>query len=454
MAQIICITTGLTGVLHASFEVVSRLKQAGHQVIYACPWDVEEKVTRQGFDYLQLAPVNFDPAPDLPDVRGGPFIRWRRMGNRLMKARERRAKAIEALGMDEFVKVLDTLNPDLILIDLELHDYILTAIGNKTPTVLLSQWFSLWERPNLPPVNQSTIPGISWKGHRLGIKLAWLKIRIKRIRSVWKKRLLTAFTDRGSILLHYAKQVSFPTKELIEYHAFPPPLTYRTLPVISLTAWELEFPHKPRPNLFYVGPMVYVDRQDTSENAGVDKQLAQIFKARQEQKSKLIYCSLSTFQKGDKEFVKRVVEAVSDRPDWQLIIGLGGLIEEGFLEDPPENVHAFGWVPQLQVLRQADCSINHGGIHTINECIHFGVPMLIYSGKRHDQDGCAARVSFHGVGIMADKDVDDARMIQSRIETILTDPSFKARINEINMKISKQKDQLVKVVEDFLEAQV
>ena len=43
MAKIICITTGLTGILNASFELVARLQQAGYEVCYASPKNVAEK---------------------------------------------------------------------------------------------------------------------------------------------------------------------------------------------------------------------------------------------------------------------------------------------------------------------------------------------------------------------------------------------------------------------------
>ena len=37
MAHILCMTTGLTGILNASFEVVRRLEKRGHRLTYACP---------------------------------------------------------------------------------------------------------------------------------------------------------------------------------------------------------------------------------------------------------------------------------------------------------------------------------------------------------------------------------------------------------------------------------
>jgi len=133
-----------------------------------------------------------------------------------------------------------------------------------------------------------------------------------------------------------------------------------------------------------------------------------------------------------------------------MILGLGGLLETNFLSSIPSNVHPFAWVPQLSVLEQADCSINHGGIHTINECIHFRVPMLIYSGKRYDQNGCAARIDFHGIGIAADKDEDDAIAIRQKIEQLLSQASYQEKMDQIHTHYQENKGGLAKIVDQLL----
>jgi len=128
------------------------------------------------------------------------------------------------------------------------------------------------------------------------------------------------------------------------------------------------------------------------------------------------------------------------------------LIDQNALGVLPENVFAFKKLPQLKVLAYADCSINHGGIHTINECIHYKVPMLIYSGKRSDQNGCAARVAFHQLGIMADKDKDQSAAIQSKIQQVLTDPLFRKNMEKINREYIayKKEGRLEKIINEYL----
>ncbi len=423
-SHILIITTGLTGMLHASFELVSRLEKAGYRVTYACPHDVRERVEAQGFTYLQLPPVNFNPAPKTPAYR----YKWQRAAYRIFNFRRQQKTAIQQLGMDEFSATLRQVKPDKILMDMELHEHIITAVSMGFPVTLLSQWFSVWEREGLPPLWSDLMPD-----ECDDVKKNWQKERTKRRWRSWKQRLLSAFTDRRSVLRAYAKIVHFPLQELVSYQ-WPEPFGYRTLPVWSMTHWALEFPHEPRPDVRYIGGMVYVQRKDIRTKNIVNQQLTNIFNQKKQSGYRLVYCSISTMKKGDSTFVQHIIEAVSGRQDWILIVGMGGQSMKDFEMSIPSNVHIFDWIPQLKVLQHADCSINHGGIHTINECIYFRVPMLVYSGEQHDQNGCAARVAYHGIGIRGNKNEDDKNMIQQHIERVLTDASFKLKMDRIRMR--------------------
>ncbi len=442
MAHIFYITKALTGNLHASFEVVARLTDGGHTVTFGCPWDVEDKVTAQGITYRQLPEVNFDPTLPHPATQG----RIKNFVMRLRSLRSRREAAVVALGMDKFKAILDELQPDLVIIDVELHDFILTVMGAPIPCLGLSTWFSLWNRPKIPPITSAITPQHGLRGTRLGMWLAWQQSRAQRLRKVWRKRLLSGFTERASILRLYARQQGVPKRELIEASPFPPPFTYRTLPIISLTAWEMEFPHEPRANLHYVGPMVSVDRKQPAVTHAATARLNAILADKQQHQFKLLYCSTTTMDGAGSDFLTRVIAAVADKPDWQLVVGLGGKREANEFANAPANVHLFDWVPQLDVLKHADGAIIHAGMHTMNECIEFGVPMLVYSGKQFDQNGCAARIGYHQLGINADRDVDDAPTIRRHIDQLFADPSYKQRVMGLREKIYQDRGKLLDVV--------
>lgn len=437
MAHIVCMTSGLTGILHASFELVARLEADGHRVTYACPKAVGPKVKAQGFEYIQLPPVNYTPAPELPNYQGK-LRKLKRLWFKFTHIKSRQKASIEALGMTDFEKKMTALQPDLWIMDVELHEHIMCAVGKKQKVLLLSQWFSLWQQKGLPPLLHDTIPGEGWRGSSIGMSWTWWLLRRQRWWIFLKKKIRSGGTNRRTILKKYAQEVGFPLSYIRENY-WPGPFSYSGLPVISMTAEALEFPHEERKNLRYVGPMVFENRTDIQTNLNVHQQLEQLFLEKKLKAKSLIYCSVSTYRQGDQLFLKKLIQAVKERTDWMLILGLGGLLDTDFLKPCPQNVHAFGWIPQLKVLAEADISINHGGIHTINECVHFRVPMLVYSGKKSDQNGCAARVHYHKIGIMADKDLDDASTIEKKIHLLLSEEQYKTNMEDIYLSSQKYK---------------
>ncbi|MEM9821938.1 MAG: nucleotide disphospho-sugar-binding domain-containing protein [Bacteroidota bacterium] len=449
MAHILCITSGLTGILNASFEMVSRLEAAGHRVSCASPKAVQEKVEAQGFTFLPLPPMAIALAPPLPQFKGI-WGKAQRMWLKYRLAGQRKTAAIEALQMEHFRNLLRSEAPDFLIVDVELHEYIMTAYSMQQPMILLSQWFSLWKRPGLPPLLHDTLPGQGWSGSTLGLQLAWLKIRLNRWWIFQKKKWRSMGTNRRAVLQTYAQQVGFPL-DYIRENYWPGPFTYGQLPVISITAKEMEFPHDLRPNLHYVGPMVYAQRKEKKDQK-VIQSIEQILKDGIEKERTIIYCSVSTFKTGDVQFLQKVIEAVRAQKQWVLIIGMGGLLQQERFAALPENVYAFSWVPQLKVLAKAHLSINHGGIHTINECIYYKVPMLVYSGKRSDQNGCAARVAYHELGIMGDKDKDDVTAIREKITAVCSQRIYQKNIDQLHerMQLYQKDKKLTKIVEAMI----
>lgn len=420
MARIIIITSGLRGILNASFELANRLENAGHTVLLAAPRDGGQA---ERFEFIRLPDFVPDPAPELPNFNGR-WAKLRRLFYRIYHAKERAQKSMAALDpMATLKSIHEKYRPDLLLIDVEMHEYVFTAHALQINFKLLSQWYSLWDRPGLPYLLTNTIPGQGFNGSRLGIRLHWWRVKWQRFWLFHRVALLSLRTDRRSVLHEIARKYDFPEQH-IRKNFWPGPFTYTGLPVWSMTPVELEFPHDPPAWLTYLGPMVYHQRREENAVSLHGKSLEDIIAHKQRSGAKLILCTVSTLSTGDVDFLKRVMLAVAERPDWLLVIGLGGKIRPEEIDVVAENVFPFAYVPQLRCLREADLSINHGGIHTIHECLDFKVAMLIYDGKVSDQPGCAARVHYHGLGIMADKDADDVSTIRAKIAEVMENPRY------------------------------
>jgi len=410
MQHVAIITSGMVGITNASFKLVYKLKTEGHKVSYLCPIDIKEKVEKHGIDYIQLPPIHYNFS----------FLKPKGYVYHLSHLKSQYSNGIKALNFLEYEKILSDLNPDVVLVDEELHELIFTSIKLNIPVKLLSQFFSGRMRFNLPPIRTDIIPKKGLRGSTMGILKAWLFLKTK----IFGRLILNKMTLRGSrrsVLKHYAKQIGFSRDSLISRN-FPSVFIHRDLPILSMTLPELEFPHSKPKNLSYIGPMVADYNPDGLE---IDADLKRVITSKTADNKQLIYCSITTMaETGDINFIKKVIDAVKQEKSWKIIISLGGKLEPNTFKNVPNNVHIFKWVPQLYILSKIDCSINHGGIHTIHECIHNKVPMLIYSGKKFDQNGNAARIDFHGLGLMGDKDLDSSERINAKIKMILSKPSY------------------------------
>jgi MGT family glycosyltransferase len=171
-------------------------------------------------------------------------------------------------------------------------------------------------------------------------------------------------------------------------------------------------------------------------------------------KRPLTYCSLGSYW-SDPEFLRMVLATFERRPDWDLVLGLGGQVSVADLGPIPDNVLALDWAPQLEVLAEADCSINHGGITSINECITYEVPMIVYSPSLLDQDGCAARIAYHGLGVRADWKTPDPSALERHIDRVLNDRQMRDRVRAMSQIYDRYQgdDVAVGVVEEYLRAE-
>lgn len=419
MADILCLTSGLTGILYASLELVRRLSAAGHRLTYASFPEAQETVVGHGVRFLPLAPSRYSDFLEADSERG--------ILDRLRTVRHRREQAVVALAVDGLSGVIRTIAPQLILIDGEMHAHIIAASATGVPIVLLNSFASLWNLPGLPPTHHLVRPGVGWKGSRAGIWMLWRNLRLRKLRAALWQKWRSLGCDRLSILRELASQVGFDFQRETDFDQWPIPFTYRSLPVLSLHAREFEFPHEPREGVHYVGPMILAQRVDRALSRRDRAMLESLFERRRSSSAgrKLIYAGFGSSFSSDRGLLQRLVEAVSEREEWDLLISLGGRVGPSELGVLPANVRAFSWLPQPTVLQHADAVVTHGGINTIDESVVYGVPMLIYCGFETDMGGNTARVVHHGIGIAGDSRRDDPRTMRRHLDRLLTEAQFK-----------------------------
>ncbi|GAA4882295.1 glycosyltransferase [Flaviramulus aquimarinus] len=428
MAHIGLIITGLTGRLNSSFQMATKLQNEGHTITYLCPKDVKKKVESLGFIYIQLPPINLEyKHDDLEKIQSSSWFSRCKYHYKNYFKHYKIGKKI--LNLNEYEIALKKLNPDHFIIDMEMHDLIFTAYKLKIPVTLFTAWFSnkMGLGIKLPPLRTDIIPGKKLKGSSIGILINWLFIKLKVQARIFVNKL--TFKDyRRQVLKKYAKNTNFPTRTLIASN-LPYLFCYTNLPILSFTLSEMDFPHRSAKNHIYVGPMIY-EQRDAKFDANSNKIIDEIIQLKQKAEKKLIYFSAGSILVPEVDFIKKVMKAIENKKDWLLIVSLGKKLTIDTFQSQ-SNCFFIPWVPQLKVLKHTDCCITHAGINTISECIHYAVPMLVYSGNEADENGNAARIDYHKLGVMRNKQ-DTPKEINEQLDKILNNQSFKNNLNIFN----------------------
>lgn len=423
MARIVYVNHGMVSPLNTGLELARRLRARGHDIAIISPRDVRSRVEGAGFEFHRI------------DEDRSFVERW----ERATSDRERRAIRQESIRNDETERVVTSLGAELLLIDIELHHAVIATAHLGIPILLTINWFSIFKTRRNPPLHTSMLPAESLRD-RLGVELAWLRLWAAYETRLLRKRLRRK-TAAGmnkpaeyeshdiSNLKAVARTRGWDFRRSTSRWHWLRPMLYTDIEILCFNAEELDFPGAGHPNLHYVGPMVDPQRVETRLDGPSRKRLeAFLVRSSDSEDRPLVYCSLGTYSDTHQDFLARVVDVFARRADWDLVLGLGDKSDAARFGDVPENVLILPWAPQLEVLAHADCMITHAGISSINESISSGVPLLAYSTKEVDRNGCAARIHFHGLGIAADKDIDGVEEIEANLRRILHKPRFRENV--------------------------
>ena len=87
----------------------------------------------------------------------------------------------------------------------------------------------------------------------------------------------------------------------------------------------------------------------------------------------IVYASLGTLFNTDATFYLNCLEAFRGE-DFQVILSIGSNVPQESLGPVPANFIVQTHVPQVDVLRRAAVFVTHGGMNSVSESLHCGVP--------------------------------------------------------------------------------
>ncbi|MGG3874548.1 macrolide family glycosyltransferase [Brevibacillus laterosporus] len=142
------------------------------------------------------------------------------------------------------------------------------------------------------------------------------------------------------------------------------------------------------------------------------------------QYDKVVYISMGSILNKDIEFYKFCFEALHDIPA-QFVLASGQGTDMSSLEDRiPHNFIIEPYVPQLEVLQQADAFITHAGMNSASEALYYNVPLVMIP-LSSDQPLVAKQVEEFGAGITLDKSQLTPEALKSALLQVLNESTYK-----------------------------
>ena len=139
-----------------------------------------------------------------------------------------------------------------------------------------------------------------------------------------------------------------------------------------------------------------------------------------EKERPLIYISMGTVINDRPDLYHKCIEALKDM-NADIIISYGNAMDPKQLGILPDNVKAYPYVDQLEILSKADAFLTHCGMNSVSESLYMAAPMILYP-QTAEQHAVARRVIDFGAGILLKE--DSAAGIQKAVQKILNDAAY------------------------------
>lgn len=392
--------------LNASFKLAKSLQTKGHEVLYMGKPANRTNIESQGF-LFHSRPEAFLPELILEKLQNPSQLKKRVESN--------------FMSFDIFDEVLFNYQPLLILLDTSLTYYGVYLKKRQIPFMTISTKVCQDKAPYIPPFSSNFIPTKKNIISKIYVELIWLKHLLKKKLRDFKEDKSQEKVNWFLLCKRYLK-INHPSAihEIITKRSSH--FAWENTPELILSPRHFDLPRHFPKNQSHMGPIVDIQRKENMLNP----EFFDMFFTREKKK---IYCSMGAYDQQYHNhrirFFVTLINIFLLRQDWQLVIAVGKGIDPFNFKHLPKNVHLFKSVPQLYLLKNVDLMINHGGMQSVTECIMLEVPMIVYPLNPYlDQNGNAARVVYHNIGLRGKLKKDNPKMIEEKIDELLTNRAY------------------------------
>lgn len=426
------------GHLNPNIKLARCLQKLGYRCVFASTLEFREVIIKNGSELVLVQSKPFGLG--LEDIQyenaNSPYLEslLDRFQDLSYNARKK-----------DYEKWLKEHQPDLILVDAFYStDFILIEPlirQHDVKLVFIQTMLSPYNDGFTPPLNTFILPE-----NANNVKVAWQKMKIKRVLS----RTFDLFRFLGlsnSLLIKrkFRKNQISKKYAIVDDKVFH--IGFQNMEEWVLAPQEIEFLGKPiKANQHYLGLMT-----DTQEQTLPDNLQDFVNQARSQHK-KIVYASLGTLHNVHTEgksvqFFEKLLSIFEAKNDYYLILSVGKELKST-LKTLEKHIKILETVPQRGLLKEVDVFITHGGLNSVLESAYAGVPMLLVPlNSKWDQNGNAARVVYHGLGIKVNLQ-DSKQAIENAVNELLNNAICQQKAQAFS-KVLHEKYNNRSFLEDF-----
>ncbi|EIT83988.1 UDP-glucosyltransferase ydhe [Fictibacillus macauensis ZFHKF-1] len=140
----------------------------------------------------------------------------------------------------------------------------------------------------------------------------------------------------------------------------------------------------------------------------------------------VLYISLGTVLDRTEAFFNLCIEAFQSFPG-KVLIATSERCHYDQLQEAPPHITLTPYVPQLEVLQHTDVFITHGGMNSVNESIHYHVPMVVIPHDK-DQPLVAKRLTELDAALALDKNTLTAEGLAQAVADVQSNACYREGI--------------------------
>ncbi len=144
---------------------------------------------------------------------------------------------------------------------------------------------------------------------------------------------------------------------------------------------------------------------------------------------KVIYISMGTLLEGIEPFFNACIDAFSDF-NGLVVMAIGDRNDRSKIKEAPNNFIIAPYVPQSEVLSEADVFITHGGMNSVHDAIHFNVPFVIIPHDK-DQPMIAQRLTELEAAHRLLKENANVQTLKEAVTDVLSNEKYKHGIRKL-----------------------